>query len=203
MAYPAVVRSLPKLPLLLRPETLPPRRGLPVRPEHDRAQSCAIALRSPASERPSDANRYSPDIHRAARARSAALRHRLEGEGARSAASLAQTLQWPRSRRDASANQQVGLLLCARKPTRALFAPTSAGLGFPSRWTKLKPTLTNVTPTNTSLTKPEPRQAAAAGEKRKKTEGAGGAPPAFPRSKASTYNNLSHFPRSLSLFQEN
>merc|ERR1712166_658124 len=27
---------------------------LPVRPEHDRAQSCAIALRSPASERPSD-----------------------------------------------------------------------------------------------------------------------------------------------------
>ena len=36
-------------------------------------------------------------------ARSAALRHRLEGEGARSAASLAQTLQWPRSPRDASA----------------------------------------------------------------------------------------------------
>jgi len=33
-----------------------------VRPEHDRAQSCAIALRSPASERPSDLNRYSPDI---------------------------------------------------------------------------------------------------------------------------------------------
>ena len=30
-----------------------------VRPEHDRAQSCAIALRSPASERPSDVN----DIH--------------------------------------------------------------------------------------------------------------------------------------------
>ena len=38
---------------------LPPRRGLPVRPEHDRAQSCAIALRSPASERPSDIT----DIH--------------------------------------------------------------------------------------------------------------------------------------------
>eukprot|EP00964_Phaeocystis_antarctica_P067677 scaffold40957_cov63-Phaeocystis_antarctica.AAC.1 len=36
---------------------------VPVRPEHDRAQSCAIALRSPASERPSDLNRYSPDIH--------------------------------------------------------------------------------------------------------------------------------------------
>eukprot|EP00964_Phaeocystis_antarctica_P073807 scaffold45335_cov51-Phaeocystis_antarctica.AAC.1 len=30
---------------------LPPRRQLPVRPEHDRVQSCAIALRSPASER--------------------------------------------------------------------------------------------------------------------------------------------------------
>ena len=42
---------------------LPPRRQLPVRPEHDRVQSCAIALRSPASERPSDLNRYSPDIH--------------------------------------------------------------------------------------------------------------------------------------------
>eukprot|EP00964_Phaeocystis_antarctica_P098070 scaffold64123_cov54-Phaeocystis_antarctica.AAC.1 len=38
---------------------------VPVRPEHDRAQSCAIALRSPASERPSDPNRYSPDIHQA------------------------------------------------------------------------------------------------------------------------------------------
>eukprot|EP00964_Phaeocystis_antarctica_P144267 scaffold110018_cov69-Phaeocystis_antarctica.AAC.6 len=36
---------------------------LRVRPEHDRAQSRAIALRSPASERPSDHNRYSPDIH--------------------------------------------------------------------------------------------------------------------------------------------
>ena len=42
---------------------LPPRRGLPVRPEHDRVQSYAIALRSPASERPSDLNRYSPDMH--------------------------------------------------------------------------------------------------------------------------------------------
>eukprot|EP00964_Phaeocystis_antarctica_P065576 scaffold39572_cov68-Phaeocystis_antarctica.AAC.2 len=31
---------------------LPPRRQLPVRPEHDRAQSCAIALRSPASRPP-------------------------------------------------------------------------------------------------------------------------------------------------------
>eukprot|EP00964_Phaeocystis_antarctica_P005085 scaffold2780_cov23-Phaeocystis_antarctica.AAC.1 len=43
---------------------LPPRRQLPVRPEHDRVQSCAIALRSPASERPSDLKRifteYSP-----------------------------------------------------------------------------------------------------------------------------------------------
>ena len=35
---------------------LPPRRQLPVRPEHDRVQSCAIALRSPASERTSDLN---------------------------------------------------------------------------------------------------------------------------------------------------
>ena len=41
---------------------LPPRRQLRVRPEHDQAQSCAIALRSPASERPSDLSRYSPDI---------------------------------------------------------------------------------------------------------------------------------------------
>ena len=30
---------------------------------YDRAQSCAIALRSPASERSSDLKRYSPDIH--------------------------------------------------------------------------------------------------------------------------------------------
>eukprot|EP00964_Phaeocystis_antarctica_P069733 scaffold42406_cov59-Phaeocystis_antarctica.AAC.2 len=30
---------------------------------HDRVQSCGIALRSPASERPSDLNRYSPDMH--------------------------------------------------------------------------------------------------------------------------------------------
>ena len=36
---------------------------LRVRPEHDRVQSCAIALRSPASERSSDLKRYSPDIH--------------------------------------------------------------------------------------------------------------------------------------------
>ena len=48
---------------------LPPRRQLRVRPEHDRAQSCAIGLRSPASERPSHVisyhrDRYSPDIHR-------------------------------------------------------------------------------------------------------------------------------------------
>eukprot|EP00964_Phaeocystis_antarctica_P135897 scaffold100291_cov61-Phaeocystis_antarctica.AAC.4 len=33
-----------------------------VRPEHDRAQSCAIALRSPASERPSDLNRSKQSI---------------------------------------------------------------------------------------------------------------------------------------------
>ena len=46
---------------------------VPVRPEHDRAQSCAIALRSPASERPSDLNRYSPDIHH--QVRGAAQRH--------------------------------------------------------------------------------------------------------------------------------
>eukprot|EP00964_Phaeocystis_antarctica_P099917 scaffold65675_cov85-Phaeocystis_antarctica.AAC.5 len=64
MAYPAV-RPLPKLPLPLRPETgpRPLSSSTCVRPEHDRAQSCAIALRSPASERPSDLNRYSPDIH--------------------------------------------------------------------------------------------------------------------------------------------
>ena len=36
---------------------------LRVRPEHDRVQSCAIALRSPASERSPDLKRYSPDIH--------------------------------------------------------------------------------------------------------------------------------------------
>jgi hypothetical protein len=35
-----------------------------VRPERHRAQSCAIALRSPAPERSSDLKRYSPDIHR-------------------------------------------------------------------------------------------------------------------------------------------
>jgi hypothetical protein len=34
-----------------------------VRPELHRAQSCAIALRSPAPERSSDLKRYSPDIH--------------------------------------------------------------------------------------------------------------------------------------------
>ena len=38
-----------------------------------RVQSCAIALRSPASERPSDLNRYSPDIHH--QVRGAAQRH--------------------------------------------------------------------------------------------------------------------------------
>ena len=38
---------------------LPPRRQLRVRPEHDRVQSCAIALRSPASERSSDLKRSS------------------------------------------------------------------------------------------------------------------------------------------------
>jgi hypothetical protein len=36
---------------------------LRVWPERHLAQSCAIALRSPASERPSDLKRYSPDIH--------------------------------------------------------------------------------------------------------------------------------------------
>ena len=35
---------------------------LRVRPERHRAQSCAIALRSPAPERSSDRKRYSPDI---------------------------------------------------------------------------------------------------------------------------------------------
>ena len=34
-----------------------------VRPEHDRVQSCAIALRSPTSKRSPDEKRYSPDIH--------------------------------------------------------------------------------------------------------------------------------------------
>eukprot|EP00964_Phaeocystis_antarctica_P036129 scaffold20650_cov74-Phaeocystis_antarctica.AAC.1 len=64
MAYPAV-RSLCQNSRYLSGQRrgLPPRRQLPVRPEHDRAQSCAIALRSPASERPSDSKRYSPDIH--------------------------------------------------------------------------------------------------------------------------------------------
>ena len=36
---------------------------LRVRPERHRAQSCAIALRSPAPERSSDLKPYSPDIH--------------------------------------------------------------------------------------------------------------------------------------------
>ena len=36
---------------------------LRVWPERHLAQSCAIALRSPVSERPSDLKRYSPDIH--------------------------------------------------------------------------------------------------------------------------------------------
>ena len=37
-------------------------RRLRVRPERHRAQSCTIALRSPASERSSDLNGYSPDM---------------------------------------------------------------------------------------------------------------------------------------------
>ena len=63
MAYPAV-RPLPKLPL----PTSTARHGpyllvrVCVRPERRRAQSCAIALRSPAPERSSDLKRYSPDI---------------------------------------------------------------------------------------------------------------------------------------------
>ena len=63
MAYPAV-RPLPKLP----PATSTARHGpyllvqVCVRPERRRAQSCAIALRSPAPERSSDLKRYSPDI---------------------------------------------------------------------------------------------------------------------------------------------
>eukprot|EP00964_Phaeocystis_antarctica_P075689 scaffold46736_cov60-Phaeocystis_antarctica.AAC.3 len=54
-------RKLRKTPLV-RPERDGPYLlvRVPVRPEHDRAQSCAIALRSPASERPSDLNRNSP-----------------------------------------------------------------------------------------------------------------------------------------------
>merc|ERR1712008_421510 len=62
MAYPAV-RSLPKLPLPLRPEAEYLIVGLPVRPVGHQAQSLAIALRSPATKRSSDLNRYSPDIH--------------------------------------------------------------------------------------------------------------------------------------------
>ena len=62
MAYPAV-RSLPKLPLPLRPEAEYLIVGLLVRPVGHQAQSLAIALRSPATKRSSDLNRYSPDIH--------------------------------------------------------------------------------------------------------------------------------------------
>ena len=60
---PCAAGSTPsKLPLPPRPDTraLRPLDGpyllvrVHVRPEHDRFQSCAIALRSPASERPSD-----------------------------------------------------------------------------------------------------------------------------------------------------
>ena len=64
MAYPAV-RSLPKLPLPLRPEAEYLIVGLLVRPVGHEAQSLVIALRSPATKRPSDLNRYSPDIHSA------------------------------------------------------------------------------------------------------------------------------------------
>ena len=38
--------------------------GLPVRPVGHQAQSCAIALRSPASEQSSDLTRMSPDFHK-------------------------------------------------------------------------------------------------------------------------------------------
>ena len=62
MAYPAV-RSLPKLPRPLRPEAEYLIVELPVRPVGDQAQSLVIALRSPATKRSSDLNRYSPDIH--------------------------------------------------------------------------------------------------------------------------------------------
>ena len=61
MAYPAV-RSLPKLPLPLRPEAEYLIVGLHVRPVGHQAQSLVIALRSPATKRSSDLNRYSPDI---------------------------------------------------------------------------------------------------------------------------------------------
>ena len=53
MAYPAV-RSLPKLPLPLRPEAEYLIVGLLVRPVGHQAQSLVIALRSPATERSSD-----------------------------------------------------------------------------------------------------------------------------------------------------
>ena len=64
MAYQAV-RTLPKLPLPLRPESRDAEYllvRLPVRPVDHQAQSLAIALRSPATERSSEI-RYSPDIH--------------------------------------------------------------------------------------------------------------------------------------------
>ena len=62
MAYPAV-RSLPKLPLPLRPEAEYLIVELLVRPVAHQAQSLVIALRSPATKRSSDLDRYSPDIH--------------------------------------------------------------------------------------------------------------------------------------------
>ena len=65
MAYPAVrVRTLPKLPLPVRlRDAAYLLVGLPVRPVGHQAQSCAIALRSPASERSSDLTRISPEFH--------------------------------------------------------------------------------------------------------------------------------------------
>ena len=58
----AAAAQTPASTLTARDADYPPVQLL-VRPERHRAQSCAIALRSPASERSPDLNRYSPDIH--------------------------------------------------------------------------------------------------------------------------------------------
>ena len=58
-------KKTPATSIYLRPDTGPTSYlvRLRVRPERHRAQSCTIALRSPAPERSSDLKRYSPDIH--------------------------------------------------------------------------------------------------------------------------------------------
>ena len=69
-----------KLPLLLRPDTGGPYLlvRIPVRPEHDRVQSYAITLRSPASERSSDLNDICRAIYSSPRRLTSLPRQRAE-----------------------------------------------------------------------------------------------------------------------------